>query len=476
MKKGLAMALVFLILLPLWGCKKTQPSQPPAVGVRAGFGRQSITPETSVPMAGYGDSMERMCQGILDKLYVTCVAITDQSNQTVLLFSLDILTLPADLVEPLRAVAAEASGVTSERIMLCATGTHSGPDLTSAYGNSLEIYKKLLSDAVAAAAQEAMEDRAATVLRIGTAQAEGLTHVGHYTRQDGSVWEEGSSQPAGELTGHVAEADDRVNLIRLDRSKKKDILLANWQSQAILASTDTTDRGRDTRVLLSADFVGPARSYVEREAGVLFAYFQGAGANLSPFSAMEDETYTEDVTKYGQQLGKTILAGLRNMTKATAGPVNTKQRVYVGNVDHTQDALAEPARQILDKWEQTKDLAACLDIGAAYGIHSVDHARSILRRRAMEKTLTFELNVIRIGDISFATVPGGMFDANGRYVRENSICAMTFLLCGANGDIGVLPAASAYEYGCSQAYTGLLQKGTAENVAARLVDMLYRIQ
>ena len=56
-----------------------------------GYGRADITPDQPAPMAGYGTASKRLHETVLDPLYATCVAITDDQDNTLLLFSQDII-------------------------------------------------------------------------------------------------------------------------------------------------------------------------------------------------------------------------------------------------------------------------------------------------------------------------------------------------------------------------------------------------
>ena len=56
-----------------------------------GYARGDMTPKEPVPLAGYGNTLTRIHQGVLDPLMATCVAISDRQNGTILLFTLDIV-------------------------------------------------------------------------------------------------------------------------------------------------------------------------------------------------------------------------------------------------------------------------------------------------------------------------------------------------------------------------------------------------
>ena len=58
---------------------------------QVGHGRTDITPQESVPLRGYGSTSNRMSQTVLDPLYATCLALTDASGETALLFGLDLI-------------------------------------------------------------------------------------------------------------------------------------------------------------------------------------------------------------------------------------------------------------------------------------------------------------------------------------------------------------------------------------------------
>ena len=60
------------------------------MNIKVGFGRCDITPKVSVPMAGYGNNHMRMHQNVLDPIYASCTAITDEQENTLLLFTMDL--------------------------------------------------------------------------------------------------------------------------------------------------------------------------------------------------------------------------------------------------------------------------------------------------------------------------------------------------------------------------------------------------
>ena len=87
MKKIITLLLVVFMTFGLAACGESNVATVEEKGLRVGFGRADVTPSYSVPLAGYGNSSMRMSQGFLDYLYVTCIAITDETDRTVLLLT-----------------------------------------------------------------------------------------------------------------------------------------------------------------------------------------------------------------------------------------------------------------------------------------------------------------------------------------------------------------------------------------------------
>ena len=92
--------------------------------LRVGYGRVNITPEGPVPLAGrlsvdFSDS-------VTDPLYATCIAFTDETDNTVLMFHLDLLENYGE-VNLAKLPIAKATGVNGLQIMMCATHNHSSP-------------------------------------------------------------------------------------------------------------------------------------------------------------------------------------------------------------------------------------------------------------------------------------------------------------------------------------------------------------
>ncbi|MBW7991065.1 MAG: hypothetical protein FVQ84_13760 [Planctomycetes bacterium] len=97
-----------------------------AGGLRAGSARVNITPPVGITLIG---SYGKPSDSILDDLYAKALVLSD-GDTTLAIVSLDLLYSPLeDITGPVRDIITEKIGIPAENILVCATHTHSGPEV-----------------------------------------------------------------------------------------------------------------------------------------------------------------------------------------------------------------------------------------------------------------------------------------------------------------------------------------------------------
>ncbi|NKE64143.1 hypothetical protein FXN61_48680, partial [Lentzea sp. PSKA42] len=90
-------------------------------------GRTVITPGPGHPMGGYL-AREGVATGVHDDLEATLVWLSSEDDPGVVWLALDALATDFSLTHALAAAVAAETGVPADRVLVCASHTHSGPD------------------------------------------------------------------------------------------------------------------------------------------------------------------------------------------------------------------------------------------------------------------------------------------------------------------------------------------------------------
>ena len=392
---------------------------------------------------------------------------TSDGGNTLLLITIDNLSVYPSLYSVVRNIVSGNTGVPKENILIGATHTHSAPNYVLSDLDSSKQYSEQLAQGMAEAADDAMLDLAPATAFSGSKQLEGMNFVRHYITEDGtymgSNFNEDCESP---IVGHAGEPDSTLQLIKFDRGEKPAVLLANWQGHVDHASKNGFTN-------LSADYPGAFRDKIEEETDMLVAYFTGASGNLACHSRIPEEKNNETMRGYGEDLAEYALELLPTLTPvANTSGVSGKQMTFVGKIDHSWDDMVATARQMINIWNRESRDAAT-QAGKEYGFTSVYQCNAIVARASMGPTYELPLAVGRVGGLAFANPGYEMFCESGQFVKENDGYEMTFIIAGNHL---YLPTIAAYEYRCYEADTGFFEKGTAETLATTLVDMLKEIK
>lgn len=420
MKKVLAVILC-LSLLPLFGCGAAEHD------LQVGYGRVDITPTEPVPLRGYGNTSKRLSLEVTDPLYATCVAFTDEKNNTILLFHTDLVGEMAGTFAEARANISAATGIPVAQIMISGTHMHSGPDLTNKEIPTIPRYREFLLGQLTEAAKAALTDRKKADLFTAEARPEGYNFIRHYVLENGEVIGDNFGSAVGhEIKGHVGDADNQMQLVKITREGGEDIVLVNWQGHPHRA-------GGAKKYNITSDLVGAMRTYMEENTGCKFAYFTGASGNMNSSSKIKTEVAAPDYLTHGQQLGQIAIDALAGCKAAEEG--------YV---------------KMLHK------------------------ALSLTMKGGSEKK-DMQIFAFSIGDIGFICAPYEMFNANGMQIKEASKFATTFVVTCANDSHSYIPSEEAYKYENSstpyEVSACRYEPGTGEILAkeyGKLLNKIYR--
>ena len=433
----------------------------------AGFSRVDISPEESVPLGGFGHSASRMSQGIGDPLTANCIAITDEADSTVLVFSMDLGNMSMPLIA-LRKDVAEATGLPVERVMFCATHTHSAPALALSMpviGRYCEKLRRCLVECAVAA----MADRREAALSVGSIRTRNMNFVRRYVLADGTYAGDNYGHPElSPIIAHETEADPMLQLVKFTREGSRDIIMANFQGHP--------HKGAKYRFYhVTSDLVHYFRQTLEDETGCHAIYFSGCSGNVNCTSRIPEENITADYMEHGRALAQYALEALKSLKAAKGGEVKHLRHIYVGRCNHSEDHKVEEAKVVRQRWDagaKTKEALA----GYEHLFDSAFHAAAVIDNAARPETMEVELNGLCFGEVAMVFAPFELYSELGEMIKEGSPFPTTFVCCYANRAFSYMPTKLAFSHGGYGPAKCRFEPGTGELLAAQFTDILKCIQ
>ena len=442
-----------------------------------GYNRQIVNPDAPIPLGGFSNEDVRFHTAITEDICITCLAVSDGTT-TVLAISADLCTLRDQFCHKYREAVARVTGLPEERIFIAATHTHSGPVLYRDKYESVRDYYVKFQKHLEIAAVEALRDLKPAKLFVGSLETENLNFVKHYKMRDKVT---GEISCIGDCYGtekgkiyvdHMTKTDPTLHVVRFQREGGKDVVLANFRAHPHFT-------GGAKKYDLSSDYIGAFRMALEAMCDCHAVYFQGASGNINSSSRLTGERRYTTCRSYGTALAASALECLgRCMKEVTPAPIQTKQVTFYGQINHSQDHLAEEGKRIWELWQQTYDRELVQRECDAAGFTSRFHANAAYTRSKMTpEDGELILNAVSLGkELAFVTYPGELFDSLSARMEATSPFYTTLFFGYCYHHRFYLPSMEAFKYGSYEVDTTRFQPGTGEMVADTFVEMLKELK
>ena len=226
---------------------------------QAGFARVEATPPLGIPMPGYFS--KRIADGVLDPLYVDCVAVSDGTNNA-LIYCVDALSLSNPFVKKAFPAITAATGVPRDRIYLHATHSHTGPAdtkrkaFTEEENRLVALYSDMRVAKLADAGCFAISNMAPAQIGVARTICRNVSFIRRYRMKDGSVrTNPGITNP--NVKEPLGTPDETLQLVRFRRTGAPDIAIVNFGTHP--------DTIKGTK--FSADWPGVVRRTFESAVG-----------------------------------------------------------------------------------------------------------------------------------------------------------------------------------------------------------------
>lgn len=421
--------------------------------LKGGCAKVNITPPLGIPLIG---SYGKPSDDILDDLYAKALVLDDGAN-TVAIVSTDLLYTPLEeITDPVRKIITEKIGIDARNILLCATHTHSGPevfsksklrpdkriDVSTVDRSYLETLIKKIAGSVLIAHKNMKQ------VKIGAAKGElpdivfnrrptdknGLAKMTFSLPPDAGATRkivtdsEGSTRvtfdvPDGQAKLRFGPIDPEVCVLRVEDTDGEIVAsLINFGCHPV-----SIYPARSTSV--SADYPGHATRVVEQAEGGLCLFTLGLAGNAVPFARG-----VEPCRQIGTALGGEALRRLqfvRTTDKVTLRAVKRK--------------IVFPTKKASSP-------------------------------NAAGETVTTEIQALKLGDIYLLGLPGEILIEVGLEIKSKAALENLFIVTISNDSIGYVCHSRAYDEGGYEPVSGTnLAKGAGEILVKEALDLLEQL-
>ncbi len=420
-------------------------------GLKGACAKVDITPPLGITLIG---SQGKPSDAVLDELYAKAMVLNDGTT-TLTILSADLLYTPLEeITAPVRAAIHERLGIPGRNVMVCATHTHSGPEvftrlkvpregrldpaqIDQAY---LQVLVRRMADAVTIASRN-MQD-----VRIGVATGK-LPEV-LYNRRPTN--DEGRASTVFTLPPEVAATR------KIEESRDGDV--------RVTFTLPSTQAPLDFGPVDPTVFVLRMENAGNRMVGSLI----GFGCHPVSIYPYLSTTVSADYPARATRVVEQAEGGICLFTLGLAGNTVPLQR-GPGPCDQIGKALGGEALRRLQSAPTTGDIA----LAAA----TREITLPVKATSASGNSVSTEIQVLKLGNTFLVGLPGEVLVEVGLAIKSKAGVENLFIVTLANDVIGYVCPARAYEQGGYEPESGtLLAKGAGEIIIEQALALINEMR
>lgn len=450
--------LVLAVILAAFatGAAPAEPPQPAQFMV--GRAQVDITPPVGAGLAGYFH--ERISESVRDKLYARAVVIKS-GRAGIAIVSCDLICVTEELVEAARGLIQAETGLQAGRVMICATHTHTGPEVRETGSTKRnDDYVAGLPRNIADAVKTAADSPVPATLRCGTTQLTGYSFNRLFRLKDGT---EVFGRRKGELGTAGPIEPELQTLSAVDMEGNLIALMVNFALHPDVI-------GGGSANFISADWPGMVGENIARLYGnnVVTLLLQGTCGDINHVVHDPTALPTRGPAK-ATQIGRAV-AGAAMVAMERAEPMTTSRLdVLNRTIDvpyYTRDKKFMDEIAQLKKKENPNDFERSLISRGENWPHDNQIAK-------------VPLQAFRIGDVSLVALPAEIFARIGMEIKQWSPTDRTLVVELANARVSnYIPTTNQAErgaYGAKPILSRYLCSDAARRIADAAMVMLHEL-
>jgi hypothetical protein len=402
--------------------------------LKGGCSKVDITPPIGVWLSGYG-ARNKPSDGIIDELYSKALVLDDGQNKMAIV-SVDLLWVPIKITNEIRKKVKEKIGIPEKNILICATHTHFGPKIDRITKNwpdapvskidesYVQNLKKKIVDSILAANTKVKD------VKLGAVKGEisEIVYNRRTKRTNGSVAMTFRLPPAKKeyVFGSV---DPEVCILRVeDMSGALVGAIVNFACHPVCGTPN-----REKFYSISADYPGHTSQVVEQIEGGICLFALGTAGNMNPNRIGRGNPRLQ----IGKALGGEVLRRIQSVS--TSGEVTLKA---------LKKSVTIPIKKNLP-------------------------SDRIIDADKMKKTVTTEIQVLKLGDIYILGLPGEVLVEVGLEIKKKAGIENLFIISLSNDACGYVCHRQAYKEGGYEPGSGTnLAEGAGEIVIQQALELL----
>lgn len=447
--------------------------------LRAGAAAVDITP-TQFPLNMPGGFSANMAEKAHDPLHARAVVL-DDGKTTITMVVVDNLGVSPDVIEEAKSIAARETGLTTERMLVCSTHTHSAPSSGSTANEISAAYRKRVVDGVSGSII-----RAHAGLRNATVGAAahplpdevfnrrwylkpGKMPPNPFGKMDTVKMNPGTSPEV--LDRPAGPTDPDITVISVQDAKRKPLaLFANYSLHYV---------GGIPAGQVSADYFGefarlmPSRVRGDENFVAMMSNGTSGDINNIPFGVVRPPREPfEQVRIVAAKAADTAWMAYRKID-SHRGDVTLdmlQREVTLRYRKPSQDQLADAERVVAIK--DQAEIEKLPRLAQNYARNTVNAAKRT------EESLTVKVQAIRIGDLMVCGIPFETFVEIGLDLKKRSPFPQTMVIGLANGRYGYLPTPEQHKLGGYETWLGTnqVQEDASVILSSNLVEMMNELK
>ncbi len=403
--------------------------------MKAGFFAVDITPRVGVGLCGFGPYLNRMSIAVRDPLKARAAAFEVDGTKAVIV-SCDLVGTSRDIVERVRALIGEKTGLPAGHIMVHCTHTHSGPNTGgyTGWGNVDEPYLAILPGRIAKAGLGALERLHAVGLAHAVSSCEGVGLNRQYD-VDAPPLADCLRDDWRPAKPELTDTESQVLKFTDAATGRLDGFMAYFGCHPVVCCQTTR--------YIHGDFAGVAVNMLEREQpGAVGLFLQGAQGDVNSCVVHKPEPEAMlALDIIAARFANSVRRGLEE-----AKPVKVDRLACVSQLCQfsSKDIPLSAIRQTIAEKEAIvyADGASDTDSNLRMATVLVTSLRVLAARLAAGEDLSRqegEVQGIRLGPVAFLGAPFEIMQAIKNDVRASATSPIPLVMGFANGSMGYAP-------------------------------------